>query len=265
MDGCQRQTLLVNGSTIPTSWRLSADCRALRKQSGSACSTLTQFEFGPVLVVFQRLELTEDLRVLPLKKLATILQFRLKISLWRRDQHDWSSWLVVFLFIGLEVKGVVDLCQLACYHCWLHYTEASPLTRATGERCFHTHQFTHVCIDQLSMYRTCEANSPLRLCRQFSPCAPGMSPVLPCGDAHRHLRTPGSSTPRSPSCSSTKETSVFKFPHESFKVDILGNSKFHQQPSSPCRPSRRFLHAWPQRCNALRHALAKEHGDVARN
>ena len=101
---------LGEGSTIPTPWRLSAHCRALHKQSGSACSTLTQFEFGPLLVVF----LTEILRVLPLTKRAAILQFRLKIFALAARPHRFSSWLVVFRLIGLEPKSVADSCQKAC-------------------------------------------------------------------------------------------------------------------------------------------------------
>ena len=78
---------------------------ARHMQSGSACSTLTQFVFGPLLVVFQRLVLTEVLRVLPLTKLATIVQFRLKIFALAARHPQFSSGLIVFLLIGLGVKA----------------------------------------------------------------------------------------------------------------------------------------------------------------
>ena len=75
-----------------------------------------------MLVVF----LTEILRVLPLTKLATILQFRLKIFALAARPPRFSLWLVVFRLIGLEAKGVIYSCQKACCQCWLYYTEASP-------------------------------------------------------------------------------------------------------------------------------------------
>ena len=182
---------------------------------------------------------------------------------------QFSSGLVACLFIGRGVKSVVDSSQKACYQCWLDFTEASAPLGSGVPTHRKLKKFVHVYIDQLWMHRTCEANSPPRSPRQFSPAANAAQTVneevngniassphhlVPLHVSHATLRgrgpttprTPGGSTPGCPSWSSTKETNLFNFPHKSFKVDILGNRKFHRQPSSPCRPSRRFLRACRQ-------------------
>ena len=80
--------------------------------------------------------------------------------------------------------------------------------------------------------------------QQPSPsCAPALSHMPPCADADLHLALLVVQ-PLAVRAGHQQKKPIFStFLHKGLKIDIFGNRKFHQQPSSPCRPSRRFLRA----------------------